>query len=127
MDNKDLRLGDWVRTEAGVMQVSLIAEKMIYCSVPGGNKSWDITTVEPIPITEEILVKNGFEHRKHDGGSDEYVMYDDYNDITIDEWSDSIWRIRHESTEMNIPHEQILCSYVNELQHFLNHYLEIKL
>ena len=68
--------------------------------------------LEPIPFTEEYLVKNGF---KKVGKQWEY--YDDYFDLTIYEWSDSIWVFRYESTEMNTPHEQFTFSYIHELQH----------
>lgn len=76
-----------------------------------------IEELEPIPITVEMLEKNGFETEDaKDGG---FVLCDDFYDIFIYEWSDSIWVARYESTEMNIPFEQATMSYVHELQHFL--------
>lgn len=76
-----------------------------------------IEELVPIPLTAEILEKNGFETEDaKDGG---FVLCDDFYDIFIYEWSDSIWVVRYESTEMNIPFEQATMSYVHELQHFL--------
>lgn len=73
--------------------------------------------IEPIPLTAEILEKNGFETEDaKDGG---FILCDDFYDIFIYEWSDSIWVARYESTEMNIPFEQATMGYVHELQHFL--------
>lgn len=73
--------------------------------------------LEPIPLTAEILEKNGFETEDAKEGG--FVICDDYYDIFIYEWSDSIWVARYESTEMYIPFEQATMSYVHELQHFL--------
>lgn len=73
--------------------------------------------IDPIPLTAEILRKNGFETEcAKDSG---FLLCDDFYDIFIYEWSDSIWVARYESTEMNIPFEQATMSYVHELQHFL--------
>ena len=69
---------------------------------------------DPIPITTEILEKNGFLPK--DGY---YCMVDDYFGVSIDEYSDSIWRVEYESLEMNLPISRVLISYVHELQHFL--------
>ena len=73
--------------------------------------------IDPIPLTAEILRKNGFETEDaKDGG---FVLCDDFYDIFIYEWSDRIWVARYESTEMNIPFEQATIGNVHELQHFL--------
>lgn len=71
--------------------------------------------IEHIPITPEILEKNGF--KKY--GDTGWWLKDDYYDVQIYEWSDSIWVARYESNEMDCPHEQLTMSYIHELQHFL--------
>lgn len=71
--------------------------------------------VKPIPITREILEKSGF------GKGDALGLMDEYFDFTIREWSDSIWVLTYECTEMDTPPEQISCSYIHELQHFLKY------
>jgi len=67
--------------------------------------------LEGIEITKEILEKNGF--KRFDAG---FFLDDDYFDITICEWSDSIWVYRYEGTAF----EQVTIGYVHELQHALN-------
>lgn len=74
--------------------------------------------VRPIPLTAEILEKNGFGYRSL-GGAEEWFIADDYYDIVVHEWSDSIWVFKYESTEMNTPHEQRVFGYVHNLQHAL--------
>lgn len=65
MNAKDLMIGDWVRTEAGELIIAGIGQK-IYCRDDSGNPThiWEVTTIEPIPLTPEILLKNGFEEWK---------------------------------------------------------------
>lgn len=75
--------------------------------------------IEPISLTKEILEKNGFSYRKCEGGAEEWWIEDDYYDIVVYEWSDSIWVFRYEGCEMNTPHEQRTFSYVHNLQHAL--------
>ena len=61
MKARDIMIGDWVRTEAGELIVAGISQK-IYCRDDSGNPThiWEVTTIEPIPLTDEILLKNGF-------------------------------------------------------------------
>jgi len=69
--------------------------------------------VRPIPITREIFEKSGF------GSGDSIGLTDEYFDLTIREWSDSIWVLRYKCTEMDTPAEQMSCCYVHEVQGFL--------
>ncbi len=72
----------------------------------------------PIPLTPEILEKNGFGYFSI-GGAEKWYINDDYYDLCICEWSDSIWVLGYDSTEMNIPRTQVIFSYIHELQHAL--------
>lgn len=85
-----------------------------------GEDSYDVELfeIEPIPLTPEILEKNGFEHRRYED-AEYYCLADDYFDITVGVLSDSIWLARYDCTEMEMPFEQVACSYVHQLQHFL--------
>lgn len=89
----------------------------------GGEESCDILELNDeivgIPITAEILEKNGFLYKKLKGIGDNEIwrIEDDYYDIDIYEWSDSIWVFRYDCTEMSLPHTQVVMSYVHELQH----------
>lgn len=76
---------------------------------------YDDEDLEPIPITEDMLEMNGFEMspQRH------WLYSDDYYDLWIEQWSDSIWTVEYEDTEMETPEEKITFGYVHELQHFL--------
>lgn len=75
----------------------------------------------PVDLTPKILEKNGFVYKKLKGIGDKEIwrIEDDYYDIDIYEWSDSIWIFRYDCTEMSLPHTQVTMSYVHELQHAL--------
>ena len=124
MEANELMIGDWVLVNGTPMQIQAIndidgeimASDELYCLIEDRAHSED--KVEPISLTPEILEKNGFERRKLDGGADVFVLAYDYYDITIEEWSDSIWVVRYDCTEMSTPHEQAVCGYVHQLQNF---------
>ena len=67
-----------------------------------------------IPLTSAILEKN-FEKKTL------YGIFDDYFDLEIREYSDGIYIVTYHSCEVNVPDEQMVLSYVHELQHFLRH------
>lgn len=76
--------------------------------------------LEAIELSGEIFEKLGFKrHWITEKGStrEEWRLSDDYYDIVVYEWSDSIWVFRYESCEMNTPHEQRTMSYLHQLQH----------
>ena len=117
MNANELMIGDWVLLTDGPARVISIAQDGIYFEDKFGRGVCSFDKIQPISLTAEILEKNGFETEDaKDGG---FVICDDYYDIFIYEWSDSIWVARYESTEMYIPFEQATMSYVHELQHFL--------
>ncbi len=86
----------------------------------GGALTIGLDKIEPISLTKEILEKIGFERRKLDGGAEEFIIAEDYYDIAVQEWSDSIWLYLYNCTEMHIPHEQRTFGYVHNLQHAFN-------
>ena len=128
MDSKLLMIGDWVLVNGIPMQIQAIdaiddeimAGDELYCLIEDRVHSED--KVEPIPLTAEILEKNGFKHHliaEKGFKREEWTLSDDYYDIVVSEWSDSIWVFRYDCTEMNTPHEQRTFSYVHNLQHAL--------
>lgn len=66
--------------------------------------------VKPIPITLDILEKNGLEK-----------LYTDYYDLDVYEENDGLWRIVYHNLECSGFDESVLVSSVHELQHFLKH------
>lgn len=67
--------------------------------------------IEPIQITPEFLEKN-FEKKTF------YGIFDDYFDLTIREYSDSLYIVDYHCCEMNLPDQQVTVCFVHELQHF---------
>lgn len=81
--------------------------------------------VEPIPLTADILERNGF---KRSGTN--YIMADDYYDIVVHEISDSIWDVQYTNCEMPVGNQQMCVCHVHQLQHALrmcNEEIEIEL
>ena len=71
--------------------------------------------LEPIPITPEILEKNGFRNI----GGHWYDYAADYYELEVEAYCDSIWRVFYHSTEFNIGDERVFVSHIHELQHAL--------
>lgn len=132
MKAKDLMIGDYVIAKynecigegryrqwegtAKVVSISSSYITVVYLL----NDDDDITDcdeneIEPIPITPEILEKNGF---KNDGHASYFYNHDFY-DLEIREWSDGNWLVVLEDCEFNLPHSQVFVSHVHQLQHAL--------
>ena len=92
---EDYRQVDWIRTgEIG----------MRYCKV------WSIGCIEPIPLTHEILEKNGFwVMEKVDNGAEEYIAYA----------TDGLIFHYNRDNDYYFPNTPISWKYVHELQHAL--------
>ena len=50
-----------------------------------------------------------------------FGLYDDNYDLTIREYCDGMYVVNYHSCDMAIPDEQVVVSYVHQLQHFLRH------
>lgn len=69
MRSKDLMIGDWVMYENNPNMITEISELAFgECSVcfVGNNYMANIDEIEPIPLTEEILKKNGWMYNEED-------------------------------------------------------------
>lgn len=111
-------IGDWVLTlesthkEQVYAQIWAIEEGQTSILVKKDNCNWfvDIDWLEPIPLTPEILEKNGFERL----GTDYILMGYPFgltNPSTPDDYKDNYW-LRVAASSVNI-------KYVHELQHAL--------
>ena len=109
-------IGDWVRHINGTpYQVTCLKHDDFACGIP---HLWSYNNkFEPIPITNELLEKNGFKRLVDKNVGERWWIDDDYFDVIVYEWSDSIWVFRYDGTEMNTPHEQRVIGYLHELQH----------
>lgn len=63
MKANELMIGDWMRHVNGTpMQVTKITTVHFACAKNGGANCWEYNNkFEPIPLTKELLKKNGFE------------------------------------------------------------------
>lgn len=138
IEPKYLMLGDWVQVKNPSLGFYNVMGRIIAINEMEGHalsKTFDISFVDdedhkihyigcpkynvyPIPLTPEILEKNGFEyceaHRM-------YLYLDDFFDIKIRQYSDMMWEFTYCNNEMNLPDTQIAgIGYVHHLQHALN-------
>ena len=72
MEVKELQIGDWIirrNVPEEPMQVEKIdnLKGLVICSLDGLGITERICNIEPIPLTPEILEKNGFEKQGFDG------------------------------------------------------------
>ncbi len=105
MNCEDLRIGDWVSYKGKMpCKVLELREKLALID-NGTRQKWTIeySKLEPIPITEKALVKNGFEYY----GDDAYVLEWAQNFVLVCE-ADGI---RYNS--------RIKVKHVHQLQHLL--------
>ncbi len=118
MKANELMIGDWVKSRGKIEQVTSVYDGFICTDSFEDSHDYYF---DPIPLTPEILEKNGFVYKELKGVGDKEIwrIEDDYYDIDIYEWSDSIWIFRYDCTEMSLPHTQVTMSYVHELQHAL--------
>ena len=94
----------------------------VVMSYNGGTCFSDPKLLEPIPITKEILEKNGFEKTPCGMGETILTFSNDYSAISIDEITESIWRVEYMNRELSLPLCRDLICHVHELQHFLRHH-----
>ena len=118
MESKELMIGDKILNSNGeIVTIYGITQEGYTYENQEGDMCYGMCKIsKPIELCGEFLEKNGFEYGKK---GREWALSDDYYDIIVAEWSDSIWTIRYECTEMVAPHHQTTCSYVHEFQHFL--------
>lgn len=118
---EELMLGDWV------MSIHPAVPRPIKVTEVGGkdigykNGILHISFIEPIPITKEILEKNGFVIKK------KWAQMGNFGDSPLIMWhfeDEPILRdFKHEleihQNDTGKVHIQILCEYVHELQNAL--------
>ena len=77
---------------------------------------YELVLTKPIPITEEILEKNGFTFYKCGVAQ----CCTDFHDITIDRLMDgNVWLLFVEDTEFGLPQQQVTICNVHQLQQAL--------
>lgn len=76
---------------------------------------YSIDELNPIPLTAEILISNGFESRNNN----HFYFDDEYTEFDIHELTDSIWFVECEDLEFSMPSQRMIVCNVHELQHAL--------
>ena len=120
MKATELMVGNWVLINGTPRKIQavdgvddeIMADDELYTLAEDRYHSED--KVEGVPITREILEKN-FEKKTF------YGIYDDYFDLDIREYSDSIYVVTFHNCEASFPDQSVTLSFVHQLQHFLNH------
>lgn len=95
-------IGDWVLLNGEPKQV----QELLYDSITFDCFPHDYDDVAPIPLTHEILEKNGFENYKNSG----ILEYYKRDDVKFEKHQGIIWTPKNQITGIE---------YVHELQHAL--------
>lgn len=114
MKENEVMLGDWVQFGGTIRQIQSLeydadGKCWFYSEL---DQSWcSLEQHEPIPLTPEILEKNGFERDFEDGS----LIWVDERDVTEVVWGGTILTIHGENGHLELD----TCMYVHELQHAL--------
>lgn len=116
MKAKELMIGDWVLDKAvsdKPVQIEQINEQNVHYKRGKGYMSAGVELLEPIPLTKERLLANGFYYERNIG----YVYDDGEYEVVVDLWNRG-YRILHDrDVVMNI--HCFSDVFVHELQHAL--------
>ena len=113
MKCRGLQIWDWITDKHRFpMQITNVGEDYAYATFEGNEgDSWEFNDKddqpEPIPLTHEILEKNGWKETEY------WHEYEDGNTI-IQHSLSNIWGIIN-----GIEIEHFKCEYVHQLQHLL--------
>lgn len=112
-------IGGWMRHANGkcyqVTRIDGLHDGSIHfaCGTP---HLWEYNNkFEPIPLTAEILDRNGFT-QGISGGQPAFLLQGEYYDVTVQEENDSIWCVEYYNTEFDMPILRNRVCYVHELQ-----------
>lgn len=122
METKELMIGDWVYNAHHKKNIRITAYDFFLHGHFKDGAQYIYGTgllafgrdLSPIPLTPEILEKNGF---KKEGSW--FIIEDDYYDVSIKEITDSIWRVKYCNTEFSAFDCVLHIAFVHELQHAL--------
>lgn len=117
MKAKDLMIGDWVYDT--ILKGNTKVEMLSLSGIKGDfhENVCDENTFEPIPLTPEILEKNGFGFIKNDNTKSVWNGWWIYKDLELGVCC--LDRIQNWPCFINIDDANIKCEYVHQLQHAL--------
>ena len=70
MKAEELMIGDWVKISSQFAQIYDVGHNTIGVQFSDGYDVFEPKSIEPIPITEDMLIRSGFEH----DGTCEYIL-----------------------------------------------------
>lgn len=124
MKANEVMLGDWVLLTDYPVRVISIARDGIYFEDRFGKGACSFDKIQPVPLTAEILEKNGFEKCNED--TDGAIQYEFGSPaLGIDIWINTkpcllgAWRTWEGETKSYTMVEELPINYVHELQHVL--------
>lgn len=113
MNAKELMIGNWVKTKTNKYgTINELNTDCLLTTLHGVNGCWSYDSIEPIPLTVEILEKNGWSHDIYDNES-----YDNEDAEMLSLWVGEDGRNAwwwHAGFELVIP-----INYVHQLQNAL--------
>ena len=128
MNVSDLMIDDWICLDGDVDYSAPIQVQQIICREHGHQvvadyDVFDCEDVHPIPLNQEILVKNGFEFQRHEfkTTNDDYWISDDKRIIFRGEHmtnSFNKWSVHVDTKDMRTM-AYLEITYVHELQHLM--------
>lgn len=121
MKTTDLMVGDWVSYCGFYNKAIYIGQKVSMYNGKGTEFTTDPEYIRPIPLTEKILVKNGFERCDY---NNQYFIIDDVINLITPKWrgGTEYYACAWYQDEFNdlVQHIEICkCAYVHQLQHLL--------
>ena len=116
MEAKELMIDDWVKQKHSGLLLKVCAIEPPYVRADGEGGQFHEDTIEPIPLTEEILKANGFEEHVGEKGAygvttAPYFKRDDSPEVFCDGHPFAVWF-----------DEPVDIKYVHQLQHVLRLY-----
>lgn len=123
LSSRDLMVGDWVMHANGTpMQVKRIVFGHFACAENGGANCWEYNNkFKPIPLTPEILEKNGFKRENLITSYNHYIGIDNRVSLNDDFYyinSRDVWSV-HVDSEDYCTIANCELTYLHELQNLL--------
>lgn len=113
MKASELRIGNWVALFPLTFKIETISRDLIHVDNKGSYAPLHIEKAEPIPLTEEWLVKFGFEFDENKGGEHEGQKFEDRPLWYLKRPDDSRFCVYLDSKTCYV---SIPCEFVHELQ-----------
>ena len=118
MKANELMIGDYIIRKNAPKEILIVdaidsIRNIVYLDLDGLGITEKLENIEPIPLTQKILEKNGFYHEYNVG----YVMEEYENEIIYNLWDRKLRILKNREQIFNLEYFDEMC--VHELQHVL--------